>query len=96
MIDLQDTIAIQDYIRRQHNVSKLKWIVFGASYSAMKAVFHRIKYPNRFFAAYASSAPIGFRYEMPKYLAHVGDVLLDEENGGSQVWCLDLKVLFDR
>jgi hypothetical protein len=76
---------IQDYIRRQFNISTLKWIVFGASYSAMKSIIHRIKYPDRFYAAYASSAPIDFRYDMPKYMAHVGEVILDPENGGSEV-----------
>lgn len=41
--------------------------------------------PDRIFAAYASSAPVNFQYDMPNYLGHVGTVIRDPQNGGSQV-----------
>uniref|UniRef100_A0A914W656 Uncharacterized protein n=1 Tax=Plectus sambesii TaxID=2011161 RepID=A0A914W656_9BILA len=44
--------------------------------------------PDRVFAAFGSSAPVNFQYDMPNYLGHVGEVIRDPHVGGSQA-CYD-------
>ncbi|KAK6526043.1 hypothetical protein TWF281_011083 [Arthrobotrys megalospora] len=43
------------------------WIVIGTSYGGNLASFLRRKYPDTFFAAYSSSAPVEARTDMPGY-----------------------------
>lgn len=43
------------------------WIMVGGSYSGMRAAFSRDQYPDTFFAAYASSAPVEARIDMSAY-----------------------------
>jgi predicted alpha/beta superfamily hydrolase len=44
------------------------WIMVGSSYSASLVVWARLKYPDIFFGAYASSATILCQLEVPEYL----------------------------
>lgn len=47
------------------------WIMVGGSYSGMRAAFSRDKYPDTFFAAFASSAPVEARIDMSAYFDQV-------------------------
>ncbi|KAI5852730.1 serine peptidase, family S28 [Morchella snyderi] len=47
------------------------WVIFGGSYSGMRAAFARAKYPTTFLAAYASSAPVQARIDMSVYFEQI-------------------------
>ena len=81
----QDTKIIQDQIKKDFNVSDLNWIGFGGSYSGVVSALHRIKYPERFYAAFASSAPLNAQYDGYKYFDQFGLVFNDTAIGGSPV-----------
>lgn len=51
----------------------------------MKSAIHRIAFPERYYASYASSAPLAFQYDMPMYLGHIGEVLNNTSYGGGNV-----------
>lgn len=77
-------MAIQDEIKKNLNIPDLNWITFGASYSGLKSVIHRLTMPDRIFAAFASSAPVAFQYDLHGYMGHIGDVIKNPQLGGSQ------------
>lgn len=43
------------------------WVMVGGSYSGMRSAFSRNEYPDTFYAAYASSAPVEARIDMSAY-----------------------------
>ncbi|KAL1965466.1 hypothetical protein VTN77DRAFT_5722 [Rasamsonia byssochlamydoides] len=47
------------------------WVMVGGSYSGMRSAFSRNEYPDTFFAAYASSAPVQARINMSIYFEQV-------------------------
>jgi fructosamine-3-kinase len=44
------------------NPKKVPWVLVGASYSGQRMAMLRDLYPETFYAAYASSAPMQFVY----------------------------------
>lgn len=62
--------GLENYWQRLHP-SSTPWITTGASYPAMLAVFARIRNPETFFAAWASSAPVETVLSMPTYYEQI-------------------------
>ncbi|ORX46098.1 hypothetical protein DM01DRAFT_1294103 [Hesseltinella vesiculosa] len=50
-----------------------KWVVYGGSYSGNLAAWLRLKYPNVFSAAIASSAPVQAGYDFYQYFDPIGN-----------------------
>jgi enterochelin esterase-like enzyme len=73
---LEDTVAFQRVIKHRFNLKKAnKWVAFGASYAGALAAWLREKYPDNFFAAYASSATIFEQYNDKEYMEVVNYAL---------------------
>jgi predicted alpha/beta superfamily hydrolase len=51
------------------------WILIGSSYSANLVTWARLKYPDIFFGALASSAPIVCQLEVPEFLEEVSNAM---------------------
>lgn len=68
---IADIAAVQEYIARQYNARRHKFIVIGGSYAGSLAAWTRLTYPSLFDIAIASSAPVLAVESNPNYCLHV-------------------------
>jgi hypothetical protein len=73
---LADIIYFKNWFSTKYGLSsKNKWVSFGGSYAGMLSAWLRGKYPNDFYAAYSSSAPIEAKVNFFEYLEVVAAAL---------------------
>jgi pimeloyl-ACP methyl ester carboxylesterase len=66
---LADFVTFQSFLNAQFNLTASnRWVSFGGSYSGALSAWLRQKYPDKFYAAYASSAPIALEQDFYEYL----------------------------
>lgn len=81
---VEDVARFQGAMSRKYNLTASnRWVLWGGSYPGMVAAFSRLKYPNKFHAAVASSAPVQARLEMGGYYDVVAAAYGTPSVGGS-------------
>jgi hypothetical protein len=71
---LADLANFRDFIHASYNLTDAnRWVAFGGSYPGNLAAWVRAKYPSKFYAAVASSAPINVVLDFYQYLEVVND-----------------------
>mmetsp|Transcript_7099 Transcript_7099/g.11278 ORF Transcript_7099/g.11278 Transcript_7099/m.11278 type:complete len:485 (-) Transcript_7099:656-2110(-) len=83
---LADLAMFHIHISKEYDLDprRNRFIIFGGSYPGMLAAFARIKYPNLFYAAVSSSAPVEAQFEMPGYYQVVAEAYATKSVGGSE------------
>jgi pimeloyl-ACP methyl ester carboxylesterase len=65
---LADIASFKKVLQAQFNLTASnKWISFGGSYAGALSAWLRQEYPDKFYAAYASSAPIALEQNFYEY-----------------------------
>ena len=79
---LADMAQFRSFIARSYKMTNAnRWIAYGGSYAGALAAWARIKYPDLFYAAVATSAPVLAKYDFKEYLEVVGKSLLTTVKG---------------
>lgn len=79
---LADMAEFRFFIARSFKMTDAnRWIAYGGSYAGALAAWVRIEYPDLFYAAVATSAPVLAKYDFEEYLEVVGQSLLTTVKG---------------
>jgi len=65
---LEDAVQFREHITEQYKLpANTMWVVFGGSYSGALAAWARLKYPNLFVGAFATSGPVQAQLDFHQY-----------------------------
>jgi pimeloyl-ACP methyl ester carboxylesterase len=73
---LADLASFRNFIQDKYQLTDAnRWVTFGGSYPGALSAWARLKYPDLFYAAVASSAPIQATVDFYQYLEVVNKAL---------------------
>ena len=73
---VEDLVTFRDFINSKCNLGdRSKWIAMGCSYPGELSALLRLRHPDKFHAALASSAPVKFKLEFRSYYQMVNWVI---------------------
>lgn len=79
---LADMAQFRSFVARKYKMSsRNRWIAYGGSYAGALAAWVRIKYPDSFHGAVATSAPVQAEFDFKQYLEMIENSLLTTVRG---------------